>query len=570
CGFRNVGLSNSFTVTSDLSIGGHTFGVRAVDSLDRSGPKASLDFDIIAPPITPTPEAEPTPVPEPITQLEETLIPALEATPVPEITPEPAPAIATPAPPPTYPETRQVVDLPSLQQVSLAATGTDDKGNPVAATGEPIRITRLPGDVSIISLPMAVATGSYLDSFADPATGVSIERVEGKTIISIPVRDARGESQLTLTIIVDRLMGTDTAAEAIVRRIDIETAETALDLSSADPELGTVAASLSSQLTRIPDTASISITLTRAPPPEALDAFVRVVREKGSAIAEIAFSISVQKSNLRDGVDLVQSFVNMKVARAWVERVGLPNVRILRLADGGTSELLQTSFLGFDDRGRVVFRGFSPRGLSVFALAALEAPPRGTEEALVEPFGSVKLTSPEGDIVVLLPENPRSEPIYLRLTPLSIAVAPASAPEGFGIVGKVFILEALDNDLRPAEDLVFDIPAQIVLFYTPEELEAAGAEESRLVVGQFRPGEGEWKLLHTTQDPHQKRVIASVERLSYFALLARGATTPVVPLAETGGLVPGTKLLISALVAGLVGVAAGTFLLRRSSALRSP
>ncbi|MEE9247708.1 MAG: hypothetical protein V3U79_03315 [Dehalococcoidia bacterium] len=68
------------------------------------------------------------------------------------------------------------------------------------------------------------------------------------------------------------------------------------------------------------------------------------------------------------------------------------------------------------------------------------------------------------------------------------------------------------------------------MFYTQEGLDAVGADESELIMAQNRTGEREWRLLHTSQDPHQQRVIASTEQLSYFALMARGITTQTVAL----------------------------------------
>ncbi|MEE9247707.1 MAG: hypothetical protein V3U79_03310 [Dehalococcoidia bacterium] len=174
--------------------------------------------------------------------------------------------------------------------MSSRASGVDDQGNQVTITEVPVQITKLQGDISTISVPLAVAQGNILESFQDTETGITISRVEGVTIITIPVKDPEGVTQLTITATVD-------------------------------------------------------------------------------------------------------------------ERVGIDNIRIIRADDGGR-EALQTSFLGFDDQGRGVFRGFSPRGLSVFGLAALDAPPQGSIQALIGAFGSANLSTPDGGIIALVPENP--------------------------------------------------------------------------------------------------------------------------------------------------------------------
>jgi hypothetical protein len=491
---------------------------------------------------------------------ESTLTPAPDSTPTAITTPAP---IATPAPP-EPPTATETFILPAFLSLSSRASGVDDQGKQVTITEAPVQITQLQGDVTFISLPVAIPTGSSLESFLDPETGISVDRREGKTVISIPVKDQEGRTLLTITVIVKELAGTGSDVQAIVLRMELQTTEQSLDLSEADPDVGTVAASISSEITRIPDSASISVTVSKEPTPEAQTAFLLAAEEAGTSIKDIAFTISVEKSNLQEGTDLKQSFITMKVEKAWTERVGIDNIRIIRVGDDGGREILQTSFLGFDDQGRATFRGFSPRGFSVFGLAALDAPPQGTIQALIGAFGYAKLSTPDGDIIVLVPENPGPEPLLIRLTPISVAAVPAPAPEGFGIVGKLFILEALGEDLSPREDLIFDIPLQLVVFYTQEDLEALGADESELIMAQYRTSERKWRLLHTSQDPHQQRVIASTEQLSYFALMARGITTQTVALPGVGGPTPGTFIIVGILAAGVASFVTGVYFLRRT------
>ncbi len=103
-----------------------------------------------------------------------------------------------------------------------------------------------------------------------------------------------------------------------------------------------------------------------------------------------------------------------------------------------------------------------------------------------------------------MPEKPGPEPILIRLTPISVATMPAPAPEGFGIVGKLFILEALGEDLSPREDLLFDIPVQLVVFYTREDLDAVGADESELIMAQYRTARGSGGFCTLLRTPTSK------------------------------------------------------------------
>ena len=64
----------------------------------------------------------------------------------------------------------------------------------------------------------------------------------------------------------------------------------------------------------------------------------------------------------------------MVVGQDWVEaNGGTEAIRIIRYdPETGTQQVLETNFLGYDEKGRAVFEGISPDGLSVFGVVGLK------------------------------------------------------------------------------------------------------------------------------------------------------------------------------------------------------
>ena len=88
------------------------------------------------------------------------------------------------------------------------------------------------------------------------------------------------------------------------------------------------------------------------PPANVVSAFSQQAENQGTSIEDVAFSISVATTNLQSGVDIIRSFVNLKVSRGWAEKRDIRNIRVFRLSDSGQTEILPTSFIGYDDFGQ--------------------------------------------------------------------------------------------------------------------------------------------------------------------------------------------------------------------------
>ena len=71
----------------------------------------------------------------------------------------------------------------------------------------------------------------------------------------------------------------------------------------------------------------------------------------------------------------------MTASPEWVEaNGGVDSIYIVRLGDDGKQQVLKTRFIGYDEKGNMIFEAESPDGLSVFGLVSAKA----TEEKLAE------------------------------------------------------------------------------------------------------------------------------------------------------------------------------------------
>ncbi|PIU56283.1 MAG: hypothetical protein COS88_03045, partial [Chloroflexi bacterium CG07_land_8_20_14_0_80_51_10] len=102
-------------------------------------------------------------------------------------------------------------------------------------------------------------------------------------------------------------------------------------------------------------------------------------------------------TNLQNTTDIGTASITMKVGADWVKaHGGADAVKIFRYdPDTGEKQILETNFRGYDAKGRAIFKGFSPGGLSIFALVALAAPP-----ADIAPSAVISVSPTDGAIDV--------------------------------------------------------------------------------------------------------------------------------------------------------------------------
>jgi hypothetical protein len=187
----------------------------------------------------------------------------------------------------------------------------------------------------------------------------------------LQILDDDGNLGTTIIIETGDATGTGDTAVAEVISIRTESGFTVMDFTAEDPSLGQVASSVSLELNTIPDGAQVKITTSREPDPAAGSAFQLAATNAGMGDISIAYVINVEKTNLENGTNIQSASITMIASREWVEaNGGTATIKIIRYdPQTGQQQVLETNFLGYDDKGRAIFEGYSPDGLSMFGLA---------------------------------------------------------------------------------------------------------------------------------------------------------------------------------------------------------
>ena len=147
------------------------------------------------------------------------------------------------------------------------------------------------------------------------------------------------------------------------------------DFTAQNAKVGKVSSKVDIDINTLPNDASIKVTTSIVPDTEAGSAF-QLVAGHGNNI-NIAYAINVEKTNLQNGTDIRSATITMVVGPDWVNgNGGVKAVHIARYdPETKTTEVLDTTFTGYDAQGRAIFVGISPKGLSVFALVAQSPSP---------------------------------------------------------------------------------------------------------------------------------------------------------------------------------------------------
>lgn len=139
--------------------------------------------------------------------------------------------------------------------------------------------------------------------------------------------------------------------------------------------VGTVSASVSANLTGLPQGAGLTTTVSQNVSSDAQSAFQLAASADGLALGDVAYTMNIVRTNLENGQDIAGATIRMAVSPAWVTaHGGVDAIRIIRSAEDGTKEVLATRLIGTDADGNMIFEAVSPNGLSIFGLAAATAP----------------------------------------------------------------------------------------------------------------------------------------------------------------------------------------------------
>ena len=140
----------------------------------------------------------------------------------------------------------------------------------------------------------------------------------------------------------------------------------------------TVTAWLDTRLDQIEHGSMITTTLSEPINEEHNKGFENALKNEGLDIQNIDYTMTVTKTNITTSHS---SNVTMTASPEWVEaNGGVNSIYIVRLGDDGKQQVLKTRFIGYDEKGNMIFEAESPDGLSVFGLVSAKA----TEEKLAE------------------------------------------------------------------------------------------------------------------------------------------------------------------------------------------
>ena len=135
--------------------------------------------------------------------------------------------------------------------------------------------------------------------------------------------------------------------------------------------VGEVTATIQANLNNIPDGAQIITTISQQPTSAVSSSFQLAATTSNLQINDVAYTLNVARQNIHDGTNIADATIKLSVGPDWVTaHGGVSSIRIIRTGDDGNNEVLDTTFAGYDSAGRMVFEGYSPRGLSTFGLVA--------------------------------------------------------------------------------------------------------------------------------------------------------------------------------------------------------
>jgi hypothetical protein len=276
-----------------------------------------------------------------------------------------------------------------------------------------------------------LAQGATLNTFTDPTTGVSVQRDGNQSIVRVPIRDQQGNVQASIRATTAAITGTGTAATAQVQRVELEVPRQQVNLAQADPRVGTAGVDIAATLNTVPQTSTFQVSVSKTPDAAANTSISLVATQAGTSVQNVAFSVNITKSADLNAATRGPATLNMSVGRAWAQAFGIANIRVARVADDGTTQLLPVTVVGDANADPLVFNVVSPNGLSVFALVALSQPPAPTPTPTATPIATpAPTTAPTVPPTPTPTRAPTAPPTVAPTTAPTVAptVAPTAVP----------------------------------------------------------------------------------------------------------------------------------------------
>ena len=279
---------------------------------------------------------------------------------------------------PTNLSTAELDTLATTRQVN-ADTAVGDTAKfkiTLYYTEDPLTPRTVVGDVAAryesgkIVFPTPVENNTDVNSITDPTLGIAYSN----GTLTLVTRDAKGGDTGQIVMKVPKITGNGTAATGSVTSIEIQTKEKEFINPLPDLPAARAAIQVSAALSDLPkdeQQAALTIEQATALPTTAQTSLAAEAKTKGLELGEPAAVFQVKKGEQTTKL-VKNATVTLLVSMEWVNSLGGPRfVRIVRVADNGSTEILATQWAGTTEANLSAFLAESPNGLSLFALYAV-------------------------------------------------------------------------------------------------------------------------------------------------------------------------------------------------------
>ncbi|WOF15312.1 PGF-pre-PGF domain-containing protein [Methanoplanus sp. FWC-SCC4] len=305
-------------------------------------------------------------------------------------------------------------------------------------------------------------------------------------------------------------------------------------------DLGQVSGAVELELNGIPDAAALETTIEKGAPEEGAS-FQIAATNAGLKIKDVAYSMKIVKTNLNNGRDIKSAKINMVVPKSWVDaNGGINSVRIIRVSEEGTKEVLETIYKGTNG-DNLLFEGVSPHGLSTFGLAAVTAentpsPDTGSSSSYTSGGkSSLGIDSAEkiiaGEKVTFeLDQSAVSSVSVLPkedLAKIMITTEKGKKPDGADNPEEAVYQYIVIKDYYTTPG---SIEMATIKFSVPETwMDDCKASPDKVKLLIYDSSEEEWRALSTVYEDTENGVLnyyADTDRFGYFAIFAEDSVIP--------------------------------------------
>jgi hypothetical protein len=194
-----------------------------------------------------------------------------------------------------------------------------------------------------------------------------------------------------------------------------------LPLQATIPNVGKVASSVKAGLRSLPEGAMITTILSEPINTEVMDTFRIALAEEGRELIAVAYTMTVIKTNIDT---TLPATITMTCPPDWITtHGGVNSVSIVRIGDDGTTQVLETTHIGYDNSGNMVFEAISPDGLSIFGLITSKITAIKLAEdpnANIVPLSQPAMTTNFGMFIWVLSRVQENPLIMLMIIPLIV------------------------------------------------------------------------------------------------------------------------------------------------------